>query len=206
MAIATIEGLEVQRFVQSAFRLRGREVTVYVDPHRVGDAPKADLILVSHEHFDHLDPDTITSLETEETVIVTTEGCARRLRGRPRLVVVHEGESATERGVPVRAVAGYNRFHPRGFNLGFLLTLDGVRIFHPGDSDRVPEWTALRNSVDVALLPIGGTYTMAEKEAAEVVRALHPKVAVPMHYGYATGGDPQRFAELVGDAAQVVIL
>lgn len=206
MATATIEGLEVQRFVQSAFRLRGSELTVYVDPHRVGDAPKADLILVSHEHFDHLDPDTITGLEKEDTVIVTTEGCARRLRDHPRVVVIAEGATMTERGVPVRAVAGYNRHHPRGFNLGFLFTLDGVRVFHPGDSDRVPEWRELRNAVDIALLPIGGTYTMDESEAAEVVRALRPKVTVPMHYGYATGGDPQRFAKLVAEAAQVVIL
>jgi L-ascorbate metabolism protein UlaG (beta-lactamase superfamily) len=107
--------------------------------------------------------------------------------------------------VEVRAVAGYNGFHPRGFNLGYVFRLGDQTVFHGGDTDRVPEMSSL-GDVDVALLPIGGTYTMAEEEAAAAVRMIRPKVAIPMHYGYATGGDPEKFAALVGSDATVVVL
>jgi L-ascorbate metabolism protein UlaG (beta-lactamase superfamily) len=87
--------------------------------------------------------------------------------------------------VEVRAVAGYNGPHPRGFNVGFVFRVGDQTIFHAGDTGRVPEMASL-GDIDVALLPIGGTYTMAEAEAAEAVRMIRPKVAIPMHYGYAT--------------------
>jgi L-ascorbate metabolism protein UlaG (beta-lactamase superfamily) len=111
----------------------------------------------------------------------------------------------TEKGVEIRAVPGYNSFHPRGFNIGFLFALEGKRIYHAGDTGQVPEMAEL-GAVDIALIPIGGTYTMDEPQAAEAVRAIKPKTVIPMHYGYATGGDPEKFAFLVGDSANVVIL
>jgi L-ascorbate metabolism protein UlaG (beta-lactamase superfamily) len=86
-----------------------------------------------------------------------------------------------------------------------VLRVGDQTVFHAGDSDRVPEMSSL-GEIDVALLPIGGTYTMAEAEAAEAVRMIRPTVAIPMHYGYATGGDPEKFASLVGADATVVIL
>jgi L-ascorbate metabolism protein UlaG (beta-lactamase superfamily) len=105
----------------------------------------------------------------------------------------------------VRAVPGYNSVHPRGSNVGFVFELGGLTVYHAGDTGRVPEMANL-GPIDVALLPIGGTYTMDETEAADAVNDVRPKVAVPIHYGYATGGDPRKFASLVGKAAEVIIL
>ena len=203
----TIGSVEFERYIQSAFRLQSGDTVVYVDPHRLDGGPPAGLILISHEHFDHMDPNAIAAVATDDTVIVANAPCARQLQGKikGRVVSIEEGETLTEAGLEVRAVAGYNGHHPRGFNVGFVLRVGDQTVFHAGDTDRVPEMSSL-GEIDVALLPIGGTYTMAEAEAAEAVRMIRPTVAIPMHYGYATGGDPEKFASLVGADASVVIL
>jgi len=201
----TIDDLYFQRFVQSSFLIKSPNAVIYVDPHQIEDGEKADLILVTHEHFDHLDPATIAALRKDDTVIVANAPCAPRLGDQGPVVALEEGQTASEKGVDIRAVAGYNNYHPRGFNVGFVFKVAGKTVYHAGDTSRVPEMAEL-GSIDIALIPIGGTYTMDEEEAAALVRDLKPKVVIPMHYGYATGGDPKRFATLVGDAAQVIIL
>lgn len=203
----TIGSVEIERYVQSAFRVQSGDTVVYVDPHRLDGGPPAGLILITHEHFDHMDPNAIAAVATNDTVVVANAPCAHQLQGKVkgRIVSVQEGDTVTEKGVEVRAVAGYNGHHPRGFNVGFVFLLGDQTVFHAGDTDRVPEMSSL-GEIDVALLPIGGTYTMAEAEAAEAVRMIRPRVVIPMHYGYATGGDPEKFASLVGPDAAVVIL
>jgi len=201
----TIDDLYFQRCVQSSFLIKSPDAVIYVDPHQIEDGEKADLILVTHEHFDHLDPATIAALRKDDTVIVANAPCAPRLGDQGPVVALEEGQTASEKGVDIRAVAGYNNYHPRGFNVGFVFKVAGKTVYHAGDTSRVPEMAEL-GSIDIALIPIGGTYTMDEEEAAALVRDLKPKVVIPMHYGYATGGDPKRFATLVGDAAQVIIL
>lgn len=204
-ASGTVEGIQFERIVQSSFRIRSGDLVIYVDPHRLTEADKADLVLITHEHFDHLDSTAIAAIQTDDTVVIANGPCAQRVKGRGKVVAMKEGDTVTEKGVQIRAVAGYNSFHPRGFNVGFVFTVAGKNIYHAGDTDRVPEMAAL-GPIDVALIPIGGTYTMDEKEAAEATEDIRPKVAVPMHYGYATGGDPRKFASLVGKTAEVVIL
>ena len=203
----TIGGVQFERFIQSSFRIKASDTVIYVDPHRITGGETADLVLITHEHFDHMDPASIKAVEGADTVIVANAPCARQLQGklRGRIVSVEEGQSVTEKGVQIRAVPGYNNAHPRGHNVGFVFSVGGQTIYHAGDTGRVPEMASL-GAIDVALLPIGGTYTMDEKEAAEAVKDIRPKVAIPMHYGYATGGDPRKFASLVGQAAQVVVL
>ena len=202
---ATIEGIQFERLVQSSFRIRSGDLVIYVDPHRITQGDRADLILVTHEHFDHLDPAAIAAVKKDDTVVIANAPCAQRLKGKGRVVAVKEGDTVTEKGVQVRAVAGYNGFHPRGFNVGFVFMVAGKNVYHAGDTDRVPEMASL-GPIDVALIPIGGTYTMDEKDAADAVRDIKPKAVIPMHYGYATGGDPKKFATLVGDIALVTIL
>lgn len=202
---AKVDGLEFERIIQSSFCIKGGGLVIYIDPHRVSGGDKADLILVTHDHFDHLDPSAIATVQKDDTVIVANAPCARRLQGKGNVVTVEEGQSVTEKGVEITAVPGYNSFHPRGDGVGFLFSLEGKRIYHAGDTDHVPEMAEL-GAVDVALIPIGGTYTMNETEAAEAVKAIKPNTVIPMHYGYATGGDPKKFAALVEESANVVIL
>ena len=201
----TIGDLYFQRFIQSSFLIKGPDVVIYVDPHRIEAGEKADLILVTHEHFDHLDTAAIDALLKDDTVIVASAACAEKLGDRATIVALEEGRTTSEKGVDIRAVAGYNDHHPRGLNVGFVFKVAGKTVYHAGDTGRVPEMAEF-GPIDVALIPIGGTYTMDEEEAAALVRDLKLKVVIPMHYGYATGGDPKRFATLVGDAAQVIIL
>ena len=203
----TIGSVEFERHIQSSFHIQSGDTVVYVDPHRLEGGPPADLILITHEHFDHMDPNAINAISTGDTVIIASERIAQQLSGRVKgkLVPIQEGASTSQKGVEVKAVAGYNSHHPRGFNLGYVFKVGDQTIYHAGDTDRVPEMASL-GDIDVALLPIGGTYTMAEAEAAEAVGIIRPKVVIPMHYGYATGGDPQKFGALVGSNALVVVL
>jgi L-ascorbate metabolism protein UlaG (beta-lactamase superfamily) len=204
---STISGVQFERFIQSSFRIKSGDTIIYIDPHRITTGETADLVLITHEHFDHMDPASIKAVEGADTVIVANAPCARHLQGKvkARIVGIEEGQSVTEKGVQIQAVPGYNNIHRRGSNVGFLFNLGGLTIYHAGDTGHVPEMTSL-GTIDVALLPIGGTYTMDEQEAAAAVKDIRPKVVVPMHYGYATGGDPHRFASLVGKTAEVVIL
>ena len=207
MPTTTIGSVEFERYIQSAFRIQSGDTVVYVDPHRIDQGPQADLILVTHEHFDHMDPNAINALDQPDTVIVAGERVASELSGRVsgKVVAVQEGATTAHKGIEVKAVAGYNSYHPRGFNLGYVFRVGDQTIYHAGDTGRVPEMADL-GPIDVALLPIGGTYTMNEEEAAEAVRMIRPKVTIPMHYGYATAGDPQKFASLVGAESLVVVL
>ena len=204
---ATISGVQFERFVQSSFRIKSGDTVVYIDPHRIASGDTADLVLITHEHYDHMDAASIKAVEGPDTVVVANAPCARQLQGKvgSRIVSIEEGHTVNEKGIQIRAIPGYNNVHRRGSNVGFLFALGGLTIYHAGDTGRVPEMASL-DPIDVALLPIGGTYTMDEEEAADAVKDVRPKVAVPMHYGYATGGDPHKFASLMGNAAEVIIL
>lgn len=213
-----IEQVELTRYVQATFKMKSSRRIVWVDPIRVnaeqiGD-DKADLILLTHEHGDHFNVDCINAVSKEGTVLVcNNSGIVSKVQGNvsARVSVVKEGDAFDTAGVHIRAVAGYNDIHPRNqgsnsFNIGFTFTLGGAQMLHTGDTGLIDEFERF-GPLDVALVPIGGTYTMDEAEAAQAVtQLLKPTIAIPMHYGFATGGDPNKFKDLVGDAARVEIL
>ena len=149
---------------------------------------KADLILVTHDHFDHFDKEKIKSLMKEDTKVVCTTTCARQLEGTERL---SNGQEKIVKGVSIKAVPAYNinkfrspgkPFHPKGDGNGYLISIEGTTIYIAGDTDFIPEMNNL-GKVDIALLPVGGTYTMNETEAFEAVKAIKPRYVIPMHYG-----------------------
>lgn len=195
----------------ATFRIEAANRVIYIDPWEVGDtAPKADLILITHDHHDHCSPEDVERVSKPDTVVVATQACLDKLdRDATRTVVVEPGRKVTVQGIEIQAVPAYNfegRFHPKSsMSVGFIIQLDEVLLYHAGDTDVIPEMDDM--AVDIALLPIGGTYTMNVQEAVEAVRRLKPRVVVPMHYGRIVGemDDGHRFAELV-ETTEVAIL
>ena len=191
-----------------AFRIDGPPA-VYIDPYQLGEGlPAADLILITHDHFDHLSLPDIAKICVKGTVFVAPKEVAAKMREPVRTIA--PGEAISVKGVKVRAVPAYNTnktFHPKGDGkVGFVITLGGVTYYHAGDTDNIPEMDGL--APDVALLPVSGTYVMTADEAADAAHAIRPKIAVPMHYGAIVGsdGDARRFAKLLeGSGIQVVI-
>ena len=171
----------------ASFLIKAEGKNIYIDPYEGEYSEKADLILVTHSHFDHCDTSKIKKIRGENTVIIAPEDCVSKIGGNVK--TLKPGEETTIGNLRVKAVEAYNYkrfkapgkpFHPKGLGVGYLLTAEGKTIYHAGDTDFIPEMKNLGH-VDVALLPSGGTYTMDNAEAAEAAIAINPEVAVPMH-------------------------
>ncbi len=186
---------------QAEFRITAENGEIaYIDPQRLPAQPQpADLILVTHPHSDHFNEEVVDELSKAKTVIVKPVGMAE---GSDRGLTVQVG-SFTVKGLPAYNPA--KKFHPQAQGwLGYLITVDGVTIYHAGDTDQIPEMAGLRP--DIALLPVGGTYTMTVAEAAAAVAELGARIVIPMHYGSIVGKleDGTDFADLVGGKALVL--
>jgi L-ascorbate metabolism protein UlaG (beta-lactamase superfamily) len=159
---------------------------IYIDPVSnyadYSTLPKADLILVTHEHFDHMDAKAIQAVSTSNTTCITNAGSLKSL---PKATVMKNGESNTVAGIKIEAVPAYNPekpFHPKGNGNGYVLTFSDKRVFIAGDTENVPEIKAL-NQIDVAFLPMNLPYTMTPEQVADTVKAMKPKILYPYHFG-----------------------
>lgn len=212
----TYRNIKVHWLGHDGFVLQGSK-TVIIDPFKASGDYTADLLLISHEHNDHLSGDDIKRFANDSTTIIAPKICENPLKQfSMEKIFVAPGSRLDVKGVAVETVPAYNLnkfrepgkvFHPKADGrVGYLVTLDGVRFYHSGDSDGTPEMKAL--DVDVAFLPVSGTYVMTAEEAAEVAKAMKAKVVVPMHIGSIVGSsaDAERFKQLVGDSRVVELL
>ncbi len=198
------ENIEV--FTQSSIRVKDRDRTIYVDPFRMTTEPHdADYILITHDHYDHFSPEDIGKVANSGTILLAPakmEDKAQEVSGLvARIVTVKPSVCLEVEGLELETVPAYNNlkpFHPKNAGwVGYILQIDGKRIYIAGDTDATKEARAVR--CDVALIPIGGTYTMDAKKAAELVNAIRPDVAIPTHYGSIVGkpSDGETFAGYV---------
>jgi L-ascorbate metabolism protein UlaG (beta-lactamase superfamily) len=192
---------------------------VYIDPYRVsGDAPKADVILVTHGHYDHFSPQDVERLTQPSTELIAPPAVAERLTGRVHSIAPGEEiELDSVRWLAVRALHAYNTskqgsdgqvFHPRSAGgVGYDLNVRGERLYHAGDTDVIPEMDSV-HGVDMALLPVSGTYVMTASEAAEAARRIQPRTAVPIHWGenLGTHDDAVEFQRRAPEGVEVVIM
>ena len=196
----------------SSIRIGGDRV-IYCDPFRIrAAAHDADIILITHEHYDHFSPEDIARVRRSDTRFVLPEsmkGCIGKAGIAPENVCfLKPGGSAEVLGVKIEAVAAYNvlkPFHPKHKDwLGYIVNTAGSRVYICGDTDDTKEARAV--SCDVVLLPIGGTYTMNAKNAAALANALAPVTAVPVHYGTVAGKpeDADEFERNVTSGVKVV--
>ncbi len=204
------ENIEV--FRHNSIRIRDRLGAIYIDPFRMDTSPKdAAFIFITHDHYDHFSPEDIAKAAGDNTILVVPEkmeGKAQEAAGLvSSIVTVKPGAYREIGGLEVETVPAYNSlkpFHPKGAGwVGYILKVDGKRIYIAGDTDATKEARAVK--CDIALVPIGGTYTMDAKKAAELVNELRPEVAIPVHYGEIIGkeSDGRVFAENVEPSIRV---
>ena len=196
----------------AGFRIQDGDIVIYIDPFEVSSSVQdADLILITHEHGDHCDATSVASLLKDNTQIVTETQSAAKLQSLTNnITTIEPGDEIAFNGITIQGVRSYNlttTYHPKSNNwLGFVITLqNGRSIYHAGDTDHIPEMAQV--AADIALLPIGGTYTMNATEAVEAAKTIHPQVAIPMHYGSIVGSaaDAQAFEQALAGSIEVMI-
>jgi len=175
----------------SSFQIKAGKAVIYIDLRKYGGvvetSEKADLILITHNHADHCSSEKIQKIRRDHTVVVAPKSCVSKIDGK--IKTLRAGEKMKVKNIHVKAVEAYNfkRFrsvgkpwHPKGYGVGYVITIDDKTIYHAGDTDFIPEMKQLGH-VDIALLPTGNKYTMDNAEAAKAAVAIKPKTVIPMH-------------------------
>ncbi len=198
----------IQWLGHDTFKIVGEKI-IYTDPYKIKKKDSADIILITHDHFDHCVPEDVKMIQGEKTVIVATADCAKKLSGNIKVVKV--GDKINVQGIEIEAVPAYNTnkdFHKKETGwVGYIFKVNGQRIYHAGDTDYIPEMKTFKD-IDVALLPVSGTYVMTANEAVQAALDIKPKVAIPMHFGAIVGSkaDAESFAKTLKGKVNVVIL
>ncbi|MEM4703329.1 MAG: MBL fold metallo-hydrolase [Candidatus Pacearchaeota archaeon] len=204
-----LDGLELEWLGHAAFKIKTPRV-IYIDPYQLNNDEKADIVLITHSHYDHCSLNDIEKIVETGTTIVCTPDCQStiaRITKKINLMLVEPGKEISLDNLKIRAVPSYNqtkKFHPKSERyVGFILQIKNIVIYHAGDTDLIKEMQELtgygkKGNIFIALLPVGGTYTMNAEEACKAASILKPSITVPMHYGSIVGStnDAKKFSEL----------
>ncbi len=203
---------KIDVFKQNSIRIKSDVGTIYIDPFKIDDETHdADFILITHDHYDHFSSEDIARVKKDTTVLVVPEKMeakAVKESGIKEIETVKPGTYHEIGNLELETIPMYNilkPFHPKAAGwVGYILKINGKRIYIAGDTDATKE--AKEVICDIALVPIGGTYTMDAKKAAELVNEINPEVAIPTHYGSIVGklSDAKVFAANVKDTIKVV--
>jgi L-ascorbate metabolism protein UlaG (beta-lactamase superfamily) len=204
----------IRVLTHSSIRIQSGDTVLYVDPYKVSGRPQdADYVFITHDHFDHFSPEDIEKVSCDKTVLVVPEKMRDKVlqeADETRGIIPVKPDSPYDiNGFSFETVPAYNRlkpFHPKTAGwVGYIFCLDGKRIYVAGDTDATPDAKKVR--CDVALVPVGGTYTMNASQAAELVNTIRPAAAIPTHYGSVAGSaaDAESFRDKVDPAVHVEI-
>ena len=189
------EKVSVTLIKHGSLEINYKGMSIQVDPvaecgkhtDYASEFPKADVILVTHEHFDHLDKDVIKQLTKEDTKFITTANCKAECGWDGIIVMANGDKMELPGGIQLEAVPAYNisedhtQFHPKGRDNGYVLTIDGLKIYIAGDTEDIPEMADLKD-IDVAFLPVNQPYTMTVEQCVRAAKVIQPKVLIPYHY------------------------
>jgi L-ascorbate metabolism protein UlaG (beta-lactamase superfamily) len=202
-------GVKIKWYGHDTFTLTKDNITICFDPYQIDKKFHADIVLISHNHFDHLSIVDLQKITDEKTVIIAAKECLGQIKlPCKKLIGIAPNEEKNIDGFKVNAIRAYNinkinpdtkkPFHPKEDNkVGFIITVNNTKFYHTGDSDLIPEMIDIKP--DVLFVPVSGTYVMTADEAAKAVKEIKPKLAIPMHYGSIVGSenDAKTFKKLV---------
>lgn len=192
----------------AGFKISYENMKIYIDPYKLSkkheNASDADIVLITHNHFDHLSMEDLKNIVKDTTVIVSAQECLSQLKSldMKELIGMDPRNSVKVKDLKIETVPAYNlnkEFHPKNDKkIGFIMEFGNDRLYHIGDSDMIPEMKGTNSTI--ALVPVSGTYVMTAEEASKAINELiNPKIAIPMHYGTIVGNkeDARRFSKLV---------
>jgi len=191
--------MQIKWLGHASFELKINKLVLYIDPYEGEYTDKADIILISHFHYDHCSLEKIKKIRKEDTTIIGTPEVASQIY---RCRGVSIGEEGMLENIRVLITPAYNlkdigeKTHTKENSIGYLIKTNGKKIYYAGSTDLIPEMSQIK--ADIVLLPVGGTYTMSAEQAAKAAKLIKPKIAIPMHYGKTEGtrDDALYFKEL----------
>jgi len=209
-----ILGLEIELLNHACVKIKNKKI-IYIDPFQLSDGhhlEKADIVLITHSHYDHCSPGDVELISDENTLIITVPDAQSKLNHLKvkGITLVEPGRTIKVNAERITAVPAYNvnkQFHPKDNEwVGFIIEMNGIRVYHAGDTDLIPEMKDIET--DIALLPVGGTYTMNAEEAAQATKMFKRcEIAVPMHYGSIIGNasDAETFKNKAGCEVKILM-
>lgn len=215
-----IGNIDLEWLGHAGFLIKASSI-IYIDPFKLqGEMPKADIILITHSHYDHCSIEDLKRIVRDGTIVVVPADCQSaitKVNKKIEMQIIEPGDEIELLGIKILGFPAYNikkPFHAKSEGwLGYVLKLDNVIIYHAGDTDLIPEMEKLtgyskKGNEFVALLPIGGNYTMNAEEAAEAAKLIKATITIPMHYGSIMGGkeEAEKFCQLAEDGVSCRIL